>query len=209
MLFRSTSTAVTKAYRNAARPHGSSISSDTFASGVVRSGTDFTVYTDFGMDGMDLAFYQRRSLYAATVSQSIYTDDGSSYHTKDDSVPSLGGKAPLWAMLEASLASVKALANTDKEVTGGGNVVYFDLLGRVMVVAKQSTFFVINLVLLIAGPLIVLALLLIYERRGELTRITAGWMRLPAALFISFIATLGTATFITSINPVVRARPHF
>ncbi|KAH7108438.1 hypothetical protein BKA62DRAFT_682187 [Auriculariales sp. MPI-PUGE-AT-0066] len=185
MLFRTSSTAVTKAFRGVAQPHGSSISSDVFSSGIVRSGTDFTVYTDAGMEGLDLAFYQRRSLY----------------HTKDDSIPSLNGKAALWAMLEAALTSTKTLANQEASITGGGNPVYFDLLGSFMVVAKQSTYFTINLILLILGPIIVIALLALYTRLGDLSRVTNAWLRLPLALTISVISTLGFGKIILAINP--------
>ena len=106
-------------------------------------------------------------------------------------------------MLEAALASTKALANSEAPITGGGSPVYFDLFGRIMVVAKQSTFFAINLVLLIVGPALVLGLLFIYSRRGELDRITTGWLRLPVALTISTLATLGFCQMVVAINPFV------
>jgi len=108
-------------------------------------------------------------------------------------------------MLEAALASTKALANSEAPITGGDSPVYFDLFGRVMVVAKQSTFFDINLVLLIAGPALVLGRLLIHWFRGELYRITTGWLRLPVALTISTLATLGFGQIVVATNPFVCA----
>lgn len=171
--------------------------------GVVKSNTDFVVYSDAGMEGLDLAFYSRRALY----------------HTKDDSVPALHGKASLWAMLDASLLTVKTLAGSEREITGGGPAVYVDcecgsritlstnvlhaVLGRFMLVARQSTFFVINLVLLIVGPIAVIALLFVYSRLGELQRLTTGWLRYPAALLINSLATFGLAFLYVKLNPNV------
>ncbi|KZV82592.1 Zn-dependent exopeptidase [Exidia glandulosa HHB12029] len=187
MLFRASSAAVTKAFRHVARPHGSSLTSDSFALGVVKSGTDFSIYSDAGMEGLDLAFYSRRSLY----------------HTKDDSVPALGGKASLWTMLEASLATVKSLSSNEGTITGGGSPIYVDFLGHFMLVATQTTFFVVNLVLLIVGPIAVLALLFVYSRLGELQRLTKGWVRYPAALLINMVSTFGLAFMIVKLNPNV------
>ena len=79
-----------------------------FNRGAVRSGTDYTVYTDASMDGLDFVFYKPRS----------------KYHTKDDSIPSLGGRAPLWSMMETTLAVAKTLGY--KYESGGGVPAYFD-----------------------------------------------------------------------------------
>ncbi|EJD52382.1 hypothetical protein AURDEDRAFT_111110 [Auricularia subglabra TFB-10046 SS5] len=187
LLFRTSSTAVAKAFRGAARPHGSSLTSDSFSMGVIKSSTDFVVYEDAGMEGLDLAFYSRRSLY----------------HTKDDSVPSLDGKASLWAMMQASLVTVKNLASNEGSITGGGRAVYLDFLGRAMLVTSQQTFFVVNLVLLIVGPIVVLVLLSVYSRLGELKRLTDGWPRYPVALLINIASTFGFAIVLTKLNPYI------
>lgn len=109
--------------------------SDAFATGTIRSGTDYSVYTTPYsyfyptpgvskevplMHGLDLAFYKGRSRY----------------HTKYDSIPWLeGGKKSLWAMMESSSGIGTALANEpvrrwekeEREFEGVGNApVYFD-----------------------------------------------------------------------------------
>lgn len=83
-----------KAFRNTKlvpHPHGNVLSSDGFARGLIRSGTDFSVYATpgprNGMDGLDLAFYKGRS----------------KYHTKYDAVPFvMGGENSLWSMMETA-----------------------------------------------------------------------------------------------------------
>lgn len=79
---------------------------------MVRSGTDYQVYTKAGMEGLDLAFYSMRS----------------KYHTKYDSVASLGGRASLWAMMAASLRSGKSLVDLvdTQGQDSGAEVIYFD-----------------------------------------------------------------------------------
>jgi hypothetical protein len=104
---------------HSSRPHANVITSDAFARGVIRSGTDYTVYEQAGMKGLDFAFYRGRSRY----------------HTKYDSIPGMAGdqsKNALWAMMEGTLSSSLALANDIKGKTrnesGGraGEPVYFD-----------------------------------------------------------------------------------
>lgn len=70
---------------------GTSLTSDAFKSGAIRSRTDFSVYQTGGLDGVDLAFYRRRARY----------------HTKYDSIPFLvGGKRSLYSMMDAALGVV-------------------------------------------------------------------------------------------------------
>ena len=94
-------------------PHGSVISADAFARGVIRSGTDYSVYADGArMQGLDLAFYKGRS----------------KYHTKYDSIPFTdGGKKSLWSMMEAARGAGIALANNEKTHSSRFDTpVYFD-----------------------------------------------------------------------------------
>jgi Peptidase family M28 len=110
VLFRTSSNTVTQAFTNVPHPHGSVVSSDVFARGLIQSGTDFSVYQTNGMRGLDLAFYKRRSLY----------------HTKRDSVPSLGGINSLWTMMESALISGIALTETTPVEDVDDPAVYYD-----------------------------------------------------------------------------------
>ena len=110
MLFRTSSLSVTKAFNDVTHPHGSVLSADAFAKGLIRSSTDYSVYQDGGMKGLDLAFYQRRSLY----------------HTKRDSVPSLDGSNALWIMMSSALSSGIALAEDTPVKDEDELAVYFD-----------------------------------------------------------------------------------
>jgi hypothetical protein len=119
ILFRASSTSVVKSFRNTKlvpHPHANVLSSDGFARGFIRSGTDYSVYNTpgprKGMDGLDLAFYKGRS----------------KYHTKYDAVSStLGGQRSLWSMMETArgvgVNLLNAPLNAEKDETVP---VYFD-----------------------------------------------------------------------------------
>jgi hypothetical protein len=101
------------------RPHANVITGDAFSRGIIRSGTDYSVYEQAGLKGLDFAFYRGRSRY----------------HTKYDSIPGMSSdksKNALWAMMEGTLASSLVLANDVKgktrteSVGQGSEPVYFD-----------------------------------------------------------------------------------
>ncbi|KAG9008291.1 hypothetical protein FRB94_013453 [Tulasnella sp. JGI-2019a] len=194
-LFRTSATDVTKAFRSARHPHGNVVSSDGFKSGLVRSGTDYQIYTKAGLEGLDLAFYRKRSRY----------------HTKYDSVSGLGGRSSLWAMMEASVGSGKALVDLvdAKGKDSGAEVVYFDLFGLTMVVLEQNTLFIINIVTLVVGPIVIAALIFLLATRDKLYWSSQGWVKFPLALVIGCAAAFGLAHAYAAIAPyAVYASPY-
>lgn len=113
-LFRSTSYDILKAFRTAPHIHADAVSQDAWNRGVIRSDTDYSVYSapltqdtshlarndtipgtathgyagaGGGMQGADVAFYRSRSRY----------------HTMDDSIRGMGyegTRRALWALME-------------------------------------------------------------------------------------------------------------
>ncbi|KAF5322344.1 hypothetical protein D9619_002200 [Psilocybe cf. subviscida] len=184
ILFRATSTAPVRALRNVAHPHSNVLSADAFSRGVIRSGTDYSVYTGLdahprgmlpslqqndgqetfrmsdprgGMAGLDLAFYKGRSRYHTKYDSSQYT---------------LGGERSLWAMMDAArgigegLLSVpldKGARPDGKRIINGDQGVWFDLFKWQIIVFKLNTLLTWNIILLVMGP-ILLALLVFTER---------------------------------------------
>lgn len=157
-LFRSTDTEVTKFYAKSKYPFGSIISGDGFKRGLIRSGTDYSVFTeDLGMRGLDVAFMEPRARYHTSQ------DDA-----RDTSVESL------WHMLSAALATVKGLSDDtsstfdgplDADVAPGkvnagkgSNGVWFDVLGRTFAVLQLHTLFALSITFLVAGPILLLLL---------------------------------------------------
>ena len=111
LLLRATSTRTARSWKSVKHPHAVVLSADAFRRGVVRSSTDYTVYTVGRQDGIDFTFYRQRS----------------KYHTKEDSIPSLGGKAALWSMMESTLLAGLALVNDESgDSKPNGIPLYFD-----------------------------------------------------------------------------------
>ncbi|GJJ06344.1 hypothetical protein Clacol_000535 [Clathrus columnatus] len=111
IVFRTSSYEVTQALKTTSHPHGSVFSSDTFALGLIRSRTDYSVYTAAGMSGLDFAFYQRRSYY----------------HTMRDTISNLNGPGSLWLFMDSSLSIGRSLSQIDSPETGRGLPLHFDL----------------------------------------------------------------------------------
>jgi hypothetical protein len=144
-LFRSTSYDILKVFRSAPHIHADVISQDAWDRGVIRSDTDYSVYSaprfshasrsprghatanvnttlhgyegpGGGMQGADVAFYTSRS----------------QYHTMDDSIRGMGGSGAqrsLWALMELLRFVGDAILNVETESGQGDKgerAVYFE-----------------------------------------------------------------------------------
>lgn len=112
-------------------PSGLIIAQDLFSSGVIKSATDFQVYKEVaGLSGLDFA----------------YTDNGAVYHTKNDKLELLksGSLQHLGENMLAFLLHIapsshlsKGKAMDDDRQSNHDTAVYFDILGKYMVVYRQ------------------------------------------------------------------------
>ncbi|KAI9699604.1 MAG: hypothetical protein M1820_007104 [Bogoriella megaspora] len=155
-LFRSTDTEVTKAYESVSYPFGSAVSSDGFKRRLIRSGTDYSVFTStLGLRGLDVAFMEPRSNYHTTRD-----------NTKHASIDSL------WHMLSGALATVETLASAsgftfnkpDPTHIEGSEGVWFDLFGQTFAVFRLTTLFAVSVTLLVAAPIILITLTVMLSR---------------------------------------------
>lgn len=220
-IFRTTDAEVTGAYKGVRDPFGTVISSDAFSLGAIRSGTDYSIFTDsYGLRGLDMAFYRPRARY--------HTDQDDARHSS---------RASLWHMLSNALHTMKALSgdtgdtfigkrgdgDPNKIPNGQGTPgVWFDIFGQTFALFDLRTAFAWSLTLLIAGPLILLALTFIIARSDKYyffsARILAyegsvpdpiklggrkGIIRFPFALVSAGALTVGSAYLLAKINPLV------
>ncbi|KAI0896044.1 hypothetical protein F4806DRAFT_487275 [Annulohypoxylon nitens] len=221
MLFRSTDTQVTSAYKGTRNPFGTVISSDAFGLGAIRSNTDYIVFNGvFGLRGLDVAFYRPRARY----------------HTNQDDAKH-ASKASLWHMLSSSLYTMQGLsgdtgqtfigerADGDRKKVWNGrgtDGVWFDLFGKAFALFDLRTLFAWSLTLLIATPLILVGLTYVLIRKdkyyffsssrtayegSELDPVVLGGrkglFRFPLALVIAGALVVGSAYLVTKINPLV------
>ncbi|KAJ7685578.1 hypothetical protein DFH06DRAFT_46853 [Mycena polygramma] len=216
LLFRGTSTPALSSF-HVPHPHDNVLSADAFARGVIRSGTDYTVYTGAGMEGLDLAFYKGRS----------------KYHTNYDAIPyTEAQERALWAMLESAHASGLALLNNDRTHGSGTPPVYFDLFGKWLILLSLDSLFISNIVLLIAGPFILILLIVVdsailhsrsQNRNGHVPEsgdnllhqfwtwlIELGWLKgawMWAKFWVAVVVTLGLQALLmfgyVKLNPFI------
>ncbi|KAI1375126.1 peptidase family M28 family [Hypoxylon crocopeplum] len=220
-LFRTSDAEVTNAYRGTQNPFGTVISSDAFGLGAIRSNTDYIVFNGiFGLRGLDMAFYRPRARY----------------HTNQDDAAH-ASRASLWHMLSSSLHTMQGLSgdtghtfigeradgDRKKVWNGRGNDgVWFDIFGKGFALFELRTMFAWSLTLLIATPLILLALTYILIRGDKYYLFSArrsayegsdldavvlggrkGLFRFPFALIVAGALVIGSAYLITKINPLV------
>ena len=217
-LFRATDTEVTYAYGKALHPFSTVVANDGFSLGAIRSETDYIVFRAEGYRGLDVAFWEPRSVY--------HTDEDDTKHTSVDS---------LWHMLSASVETMKYLTSQTDEFVGprgdkdsgkvengrGSDGVWFDLFGRVLAVFRLRTLFAWSLALLIASPLILMLLTFLLvrqekyylfsgsiEKQGENDGVVhlKGWrgaFRFPITLIVAGAITTGAAFLLRKINPFI------
>lgn len=221
-LFRTTDAEVTRAYQGGSNPFGSVVFSDAWALGVIRSGTDYSIFYDiYGMRGLDVAFYRPRARY--------HTNQDDTRHTSKDS---------LWHMLSHSVHTTKSLSGdtgdtfigtrTDgnqRKVSNGApsEGVWFDLFGKAFIMFGLRDLFAWSVSLLVVTPLVLLLFTFILSRNdkyyffcsntyahegADASQLVSlggrkGIVRFPFALIIAGAVTVGSAYLVRKINPFI------
>ncbi|KAI6259576.1 hypothetical protein MCOR27_003611 [Pyricularia oryzae] len=229
VLFRSTDREVTSAFSNVQSPFGSVVGSDGFKMGLVRSGTDYSVWHDiYGQRGLDLAFYRPRALY--------HTNQDDTKHTSRES---------LWQMMAASTTTLINLsADTGSDYIGDrpdgdrskapngspSDGVWFDLFGSTFVLFGLRGMFAWSLTVLIVGPLTLFGMMYLVHKQGkgyafhtklratsdsssedgddedgEVIRLGGwkGFFRFPFALIVAGALVTGAALLLRKMNPFI------
>lgn len=222
MLFRATDLETAQAYSESPHPFGSVVAANAFERGVIRSGTDFSVFVDsFGQRGLDIAFYAPRARY--------HTEDDDARHTSVDAI---------WHMLSAALASAESLSNgasssrfngprSDgrKDVVQNGRPtagVWFDWYGSAWSAFPLRGLFAWTLTLLITTPLVLFIVTYLLVRKdkwyffatyadadvgGTNGRVAlGGWKgftRFPLALALAGTLTIGAVYLLAKVNPLI------
>ena len=218
-LFRSTDTEVTRYYQSSKYPFGSVVSGDSFKRGIIRSETDYSVFTkEYGMRGLDVAFMEPRSRY--------HTSQDDARHTS---------KASLYHMLSAALSTTQGLTSDTstafegkdpekgKVASGKGSTgVWFDIFGSAMAVFRLRTLFALSVTLLVVAPLFLITigatlykvdklyLFTSYKHHhhaeGDDSVPTKGWrgvFRWPIAFILATAAVIGLAFLVSDVNPYI------
>ncbi|KAL8725947.1 MAG: hypothetical protein Q9166_007024 [cf. Caloplaca sp. 2 TL-2023] len=213
VMFRSTDTEVTKAYQKSKFPFASVLSGDAFKRGIIKSETDYRVFTErLGLRGLDIAFYEPRARY--------HTDQDDAKHTSIDSI---------WHMLSAAIPTLEALSSDKGSSNGkGSDAVWFDLFGRILAVFKLRALFALSIALLVVAPLVLIIIgavlykvdkLYIFSRRKQVQQDEAdesvllhgwkGFFQYPLLMVLASAAAIGLAFLVVKLNPyIVYSSPY-
>lgn len=221
ILFRTTDLEIAQAYSGSPHPFGSVVAANAFESGVIRSGTDFQIFTEYyGQRGMDIAFYEPRARY--------HTEDDDARHASVSSI---------WHMLSAALASTERLSQESgtvfsgprpdgrKDLVQNGRMtrgVWFDLFGDAWAAFALRGLFAWSLTLLVATPLALLTATYVLVRKDKyyyFSRdvrihseanddpiVLGGWkgfFRFPLALIFAGGLTIGSVFLLAKVNPFI------
>ncbi|KAI8068242.1 hypothetical protein BC940DRAFT_346598 [Gongronella butleri] len=188
LLFRATNYASVQALASSGARylHATPFGNDMLRSGLIRSDTDFTTYTQHGVPGVDIAFYNPRANY--------HTKNDDLAHTSPSSLQHMGHMALNWVReVDASESMVRDASND--------RFIYFDILGHSMVVYSFTTSKIINITSLVLVPLVWLAWFAWHLRRSENKR--AASIRSLTTLGQGILATLLASLFILAVDALV------
>ncbi|KAF9162291.1 hypothetical protein DFQ26_003682 [Actinomortierella ambigua] len=201
LLFRSSNQALAGYYSKVGNsPHANVFGNDIFSVGLIKSATDFSVYTsqDYQIPGLDIAFYSRRAFYHTLRDDIEHTSIGSLQH-----------------MGNTGLVALRGIADSDylvhpEEIVSREASIYYDIAGLFMLSYSFSTYMTLNYNLLIAAPIFV-AWAIFSSRKHSLTV----WVVLRGylALLLSFVAAMASSfvfsKWITAANPMLVYREHW
>ncbi|OBZ88842.1 Vacuolar membrane protease [Choanephora cucurbitarum] len=195
ILFRSSNLNAVKklAYSSASFKHGSPLGNDIFRLKLIKSDTDYTIFTQHGVPGLDLAFYSPRSHYHTPRDDLVHTTPSALQH-----------------MGQMVLGAVKSIANSDDLLDTTSEqepMVLYDILGRFMLAYSFKVYQFLNVLSLLVVPLTSFAVVW-YKHQGatealkqQAMTILYGSAAVFAALIISLVSVGLAAMAMTKINP--------
>ncbi|KAI9261141.1 hypothetical protein BY458DRAFT_439657 [Sporodiniella umbellata] len=198
LLFRCSNLSAVKklASSKASLVHASPSGNDMFNANLIKSDTDYSIFTKNGVPGLDIAFYAPRSHY--------HTPRDDLAHTTPEALQHMG---------QLTLGAVRAIANSDDLLETGSeseSFIYFDVLGRVMFAYSLTTLQIIN-VLAILAVLFSSSFLTfkdtdrpvkeVLTERGYL--VVQGFFATLSGLFFATLFCIIAAVAMTKINPLM------
>ncbi|KAI9470905.1 MAG: hypothetical protein EXX96DRAFT_491156 [Benjaminiella poitrasii] len=176
----------------AAFKHGSPLGNDMFKAQLLKSDTDYSVFTKKGVPGMDIAFYSPRSHYHTPL------DDLA--HTTPEALQYMG---------QMALGAARAIANGDELLSTSNeqeSLIYYDILGRTMLVYSFSTYQLINILALLIIPVVALYLAKGNQSMNSVIKqkacLTLQGLAAVITAFVSCLVFVGIAVFLmTKMNP--------
>ncbi|KAF9102164.1 hypothetical protein BGX27_011137 [Mortierella sp. AM989] len=199
LLFRSSNKALAKFYSKVGNsPHANVFGNDVFKLGLIKSGTDFSVFTAYDIPGLDIAFYSRRAFYHTVHDDLEHTSRGSVQH-----------------MGNTGLVALRNIADSDylikpKQIVSREASIYYDVAGLFMMVYSFDTYLTFNYNLIIIVPIFIAWAIFTAKKHGlTFSVLLRGYL----AMLLSFMAAIATsiafAALLNKINPMLVYGEHW
>ncbi|KAF9304625.1 hypothetical protein BGZ74_001011 [Mortierella antarctica] len=199
LLFRSSNKALAGFYSKVGNsPHANVFGNDIFKLGLIKSGTDFSVYTAYNIPGLDIAFYSRRAFY--------HTLHDDIEHTSPGSVQHMGG---------TGLVAVRNIADSDylnkpKGIFSSEASIYYDIAGLFMMVYSFDTYLTLNYNVLIIVPVFIAWAVISTKKHGlSIGIVLRSYLAMLLSFFAAIATSLGFAALINKVNPMLVYGEHW
>ncbi|KAF9169500.1 hypothetical protein BGX21_009141 [Mortierella sp. AD011] len=144
LLFRATDHDIIRHYvDNAPFPHASVFINDVFQFELINSDTDYSTFIEHGIPGLDIAFYQRRSMYH-TITDTLPIQ--SLFHMGSNAQATIAGlcNSDYLDSLAPSTELITEPVPVSPRSWFAGKSVFFDFLGKQMIYSDLWTTLLIN-----------------------------------------------------------------
>ncbi|KAF9430486.1 hypothetical protein BGZ94_006565 [Podila epigama] len=199
LLFRASNKALVSHYSKVGNsPHANVFGNDVFQLELIKSNTDFAVYTYNNVPGLDIAFYSRRAFYHTLHDDIEHTSPGSLQH-----------------MGNTALVPVRSIADSDyltkpKGIISSEASVYYDIAGLFMLVYSFNTFLTLNYNLLIIVPVFIAWAIISAKKHGlTLGVVLRSYLAMLTSFVAAFATSIGFAAIINKVNPMLAYGEHW
>lgn len=188
ILFRGTDKEVLDWYSHVTFPFASSSFMQGFKNGLVRSQTDYHVYQEAGLRGIDVAFFEPRSWYHTLRDGVLWTSKGS-----------------LWMMLRNTMDILDLVAFSAKETgTEQQTSIFFDIFDRYYVNVALEDVITLNVLLVVFLPLVNVFLLSNINANKKSWFVGfSGWFRLPITIAVTYVVSKILINYLQRRNPLL------
>ncbi|KAF9194938.1 hypothetical protein BGZ50_005404 [Haplosporangium sp. Z 11] len=177
LLFRASNYDIISHYAdNAPFPHASVFANDVFQLGLINSDTDYSIYTQHGLPGLDIAFVQHRAMYHSTTESLPIR---SLYHMGSNAQATITGlcnsdyldllRSTPKPKLKPNLRPRKPRPSFSPRAWFAGKSIFYDILGKQMILTDLWAYLLVNAFLLGLG-LPVLTVVVVYVGQAIRTR---------------------------------------
>ncbi|KAI5970632.1 hypothetical protein CANMA_000328 [Candida margitis] len=185
ILFRGTDYGIVKHFSTVRYPYASSIFQQGFSNSLIHSETDYKVYREAGLRGLDLAFFKPRDIY----------------HTAGDNIKNVDLKS-LWHMLSNAIDFTTFIAENEIDDTGYDEAAVYTSILNNFYSLSSSKLAAINIVLIVLFAIINGGLTFATLKYKKWHIPTSHALFLPISVLIVWaIVSLVTAQIFQASNP--------